>query len=622
MREHSTRCLYDDAARWALLAWLGVSAGLAGCSGTAGGDAAAGSPAPGLSTNVQPGVPAPGAGSQPGVSPTGVTPPGATSPGVGTDVPGVPSVPGVPGDPASPAPAATPQARLPLASRITKTEYAWSVLDVLGVELTEQELSLDAGGLPDDQGDGVFKRFADKQTTVEQHASGLFALAELTASRVAVATLSATHGACTRATLDCVQPILAGVGERLFRRPLDERETALYEGVAQTALTEDESFEATVRWTLVALLQAPSFVFQMTKETVGTAGAIGSLDAYELGARLASFIWSSVPDAPLLEAAADGSLLEPAALQAQVTRMLADPKAQRMTENFIRDYSRAERASFLDATDADRAALRESIVATFQYLMWDAKRPLHELFTTTDFVVNTRTAELLGVDAVGPGLTHVDVSSLPERRGLLTHPGVIAGMGDQETGSFVNRGKFLMERLLCQHPAAVPAALVSALEEFNADTTGLNEHERMEIRKTRPECWGCHMQFEPFAFGFARFDGAGRYVGEADAAGKPLPLDGWVPVRTEADAPKYTNVSEYMAILQSEKAIQECMTQHFISYATSFAPDKFARAAAPTVGAQYVAEGQTLGSMISAVVRSDVFRQFLVQSATAESEEN
>lgn len=618
--------LTTNLAPCALLACLVSSAGVGavgfcavGCSGTAGnGDAAEAGQAPAASagpTAVQPGVGEPGMGLPPGVVSTSVTP-DTTQPGVTPDATVAPAEPG------EPAPSAAPTARLPLAVRITKTEYAWSVRDVLDVELTEAELSLDGGGLPDDQGDGVFKRFADKQTTVEQHAAGFLTLAELTASRVAVATLSTTYDSCTEATLECVRPILAGVGERLFRRPLDARELALYERVAEAALAEDEGFEATVRWTLMALLQAPPFVFQLTQETVGTPGAIGSLDTYELGARLASFIWSSVPDAALLEAAANGSLTEPDSLQAQVSRMLADPKAQRMTENFIRDYSRAERASFLGATDADRAALRESIVATFQYLMWEAKRPLHELFTTTDFVVNARTAELLGLDGVARGLSHVDVSTLPQRRGLLTHPGVIAGMGDQETGSFVNRGKFLMERLLCQHPAAVPAALASALEEFNADTTGLSEHERMEIRKTRAECWGCHMQFEPFSFGFARFDGAGRYVGDVDTAGKPLPLDGWVPVRTEADAPKYSSVAEYMTILQSEPAIQECMTQHFISYATSFAPDKFARLAAPSVGAQYVADGQTLESMISAVAQSAVFRQFVVQASTTESEAN
>lgn len=613
MREQKSRGTRSTNLAHCAMVCLSLGVGAASCSGTAGGDV----PTPGAATDgmvsTQPSVPGSVPGSQPAVPPGSPTQVGTPNPTPGASEPTM--------VPDAPSPVPSVEARVPLAVRISKTEYMWSVFDVLDVELTEQELALDNGGLPEDAGDGVFKRFADKQTTVEQHASGLLQLAELVTSRVAIATLRERYEGCNQATVECVRPILTGIGERLFRRPLDARELALYEGVAQAAVDEAEPFQDVVRWTLMALLQAPAFVFQLTNETSGEPGSITSLDAYELGARLASFIWSSVPDPTLLEAAADGSLKTAATLDAEVKRMLADPKAQRMTENFIRDYSRAERASFLDATDADRAALRESIVATFQYLAWDAKRPLHELFTTTDFVVNTRTAELLGLNDVGPGLSHVDVSSLPERRGLLTHPGVIAGMGDQETGSFVNRGKFLMERLLCQHPAAVPAGLASALEEFNADTTGLSEHERMEIRKTRPECWGCHTQFEPLAFGFSRFDGSGRYVGEVDAAGKPLPLDGWVPVGPEADSPHYTNVGEYMTILQNETVIQECMTQHFISYATSFAPDIFARAAAPAVGAEYVTNGQTLESMIGAVARSEVFQQFVVQ-AGPEREEN
>src|SRR5690606_30381781 len=158
--------------------------------------------------------------------------------------------------------------------------------------LTEQELALDGGGLPDDQGDGVFKRFADKQTTVEQHANGLLALAELAANRVDVDWLNDTHDGCDDATLACVRPVLSGVGELLFRRPLDSRELALYEVVTQAALDEGEDQAAAVHWTLMALLQAPSFVFQLTKETAGTVGTIGTVDSYELGARLASFIWS------------------------------------------------------------------------------------------------------------------------------------------------------------------------------------------------------------------------------------------------------------------------------------------------------------------------------------------
>jgi hypothetical protein len=520
-----------------------------------------------------------------------------------------PPVTTVPGDP-------NLGVRAPLAARISKTEYAWSVADVLQVELTDADLAVDNGGLPDDAGDGVFKRFADKQVTVEQHAAGFWTLAERVASRVSVDSLRASYGTCAQATLECVQPLLSSIGERLFRRPLDERELTTYSAVSQAAIDAEEPFDQVVRWTLTALLQAPAFVFHLQNETEGTAGTPRELTSYEIAARLASFIWSSVPDAALLDAAENGSLGDPSVFDEQIQRMLGDAKAQRMTEAFIRDYSRAERASFLDATDADRQALRESIVATFQYLTWEAKRPLGELFTTTDYVVNPRTAELLGLENPGPGLSHVDVSSLPERVGLLTHPGVIAGMGDQEIGSFVNRGKFLMERLLCLHPTAVPASLAAALEEFTADTTGLSEHERLALRKTRAECWGCHAQFEPFAIGFARFDGAGRYRGEVDEQGRPLPLDGWVPVATEADSPQYTNVREYMDILQDEATIQTCLTEHFLSYGTSYSPDSLTRGVAAKMGQQVVAGDQTLVEMVNSVAQTELFRQFIVQPAS------
>jgi hypothetical protein len=225
-------------------------------------------------------------------------------------------------------------------------------------------------------------------------------------------------------------------------------------------------------------------------------------------------------------------------------------------------------------------------------------------------MVNPTVAAMLGLTQTGPGLQAVDVSGLPERVGLMSHPGIIAGMGDRETGSFVNRGKYLMERLLCRHPAAVPDSVAAAIEQFNTDTTGLNERERAEIRMMRVECWNCHRQFEPLAFGFARFDGAGRYVGEMDAAGKPLPLDGWVPTG-ENQEPQYNDVQSYMQVLASNPVVQTCMTEHFIDFATSRVGDEVGRTEAEHVGQQYLAGGSTLTAMVTAVVQSQLFRTLI-----------
>jgi len=123
---------------------------------------------------------------------------------------------------------------------------------------------------------------------------------------------------------------------------------------------------------------------------------------------------------------------------------------------------------------------------------------------------------------------------------------------------------------------------------------------------TRVECWACHQQFEPLAFGFARFDGAGRYVGEADEDGKPLPLDGWVPTGA-AEQPLYEDVASYMEVLASDPTVQDCMTEHFIDFATSRIGDEAGRLEAERVGEQYRAEGSTLAAMVMAVVKSPLF---------------
>lgn len=387
--------------------------------------------------------------------------------------------------------------------------------------------------------------------------------------------------------------------------------------VYDTAIGEGLDFAAAARWVLVPLLQAPQFLFRMERETEGVAGQPRDLDGYELAARLASFLWVSVPDEALLTAAADDSLLQPEVLTAQVARMLADAKAQRFTETFAVDFSRARLASYDGSTDADRAALNESLIATFQDHFWTQQGSLAGLFQTTRFVVNPTVAALLGVESNGEAGQVVDVSALPERVGLMSHPAMIAGMGDRAIGSFINRGKYLMERLLCRHPAEVPDEVAAEIENFNTDTAGLNERERAEVRMSRGVCWSCHKQFEPLSFGFARFDAAGRYIGEMDADGKPLPLDGWVPTG-EDEEPEYTNVASYMQILATNPVIQTCMTEHFIDFATSrYGGDDLGRAQAALVGQEYLANGSTLSAVVSAVVKSQVFRTTLTAPGSA-----
>ena len=154
------------------------------------------------------------------------------------------------------------------------------------------------------------------------------------------------------------------------------------------------------------------------------------------------------------------------------------------------------------------------------------------------------------------------------------------------------------------------------IDTFNMDTAGLNERERAEVRMGRATCWSCHSQFEPLAFGFARFDAAGRYVGEKDTDGKDLVLDGWVPTG-ETTEPAYTDVTSYMQALGSDPVVQTCMTAHFISFATARTTDDLSRAEAEDVGKEYQGNGSTLPAMVSAVAHSKLFRTILSVQPTA-----
>jgi len=314
-----------------------------------------------------------------------------------------------------------------LAARLSKFEYQHSITDLLGVTLLPAELDAAAGGIPDDTGDGVFKHVADKQTSVEQHALAYFQVAEAVTKRVDFAALATRLGTCTQATAACGTATIQALGRLMFRRPLEQRQLDAMLVVYNAALGEKLDYAHAMQWTVHAMLQMPEFLFRMENETA-SASAPRELDAYELATRLASFLWLSVPDDALQAVAADGSLVRTEILDAQLQRMLADPKAQRFTEAFGADFSRARFASFDGVTDADRAALSESMNATFQDHFWTQHGSVAALFTTTRFVVNPITAQLLGLPATGSGLQPVDVSTLPQRVGLLTHPGMSGGM--------------------------------------------------------------------------------------------------------------------------------------------------------------------------------------------------
>jgi hypothetical protein len=515
--------------------------------------------------------------------------------------------------------------RTGLAGRLTPTAHHNIALDVLGVDLGELELAAAAGGIPQEQpSTGLFRNGADGQAAADDYPLAFGKLAATIAERVDLAALMATFPACADGEAGCERAFVAELGKRLFRRPLTEREADAFVTLHASVRAEGLSVEQSRRSVLEAMLQAPAFVFRLERERGGAAGEKRYLDGFELASRLSFFLWDSAPDSQLLALAAANTLSgSPAALpvlRQQVRRLLGDPRARRMTRELVRDFAGTERAAFVGVTPTLRSALLESMVASVDQHLWLAQGEIRGLFTMTRMSLEPSVALLLGLAPTRDGLHSYDVSALPERVGWLTHPGFIAGMGDADVGKIVHRGITLMVKLMCRQPAQLPDGLAATTSDFNRMFADLTERQRSEQRRllaqpsaggNSPACWACHSQFEPLAYGFARFDAAGRYVGETDALGRALPIDGWMTDDLDLEEsvrPRYANVAELMTLLAESETVQACMAEHFVAFATGRASSTIEKDFSFPVHAAQQQAGGTLEAMVESVASSELFR--------------
>jgi hypothetical protein len=505
--------------------------------------------------------------------------------------------------------------RTGLAGRLTPVEHANIVGDVLGVQLSALELAATGGGIPQEQpSTGLFRNGADGQAAADDYPLAFGRLAALVAEQVDLAALAAV--------LPPEGGWLEGVGTRLFRRPLSARELEAFGALHASVLAEGATSEQAERSVLEAMLQSPPFVFRLERELAGPAGEVRALDGFELASRLSFFLWSSAPDAELLAGAQagtlDGSRQALPALRDEVRRMLADPRAHRLTRELVRDFAGTERAAFIGVTPELRASMLESMTASVDAHLWQDGGRIKDLFTLTHMTFDPNVAALVGLTPSGSGLARYDVSALPERVGWLTHPGFIAGLGDASVGKIVQRGVTLMVKLMCRQPAQLPEGLAATIADFNVEFAGSSERERSEQRQSLATCWACHSQFEPLAYGFDRLDAAGRFRGEVDAEGRALPNDGWLTDDLgvdESERARYASAAELMTLLADSEVVQACMAEHFLAYATGRASSAVEHAFSLPVHAAQERAGGTLDAMVESVATSHLFRSLASSGA-------
>lgn len=317
--------------------------------------------------------------------------------------------------------------------------------------------------------------------------------------------------------------IIRRFATKAFRRPLSADEEDWLFSVYEDAAGSGRGFRDSVKDALLVTLTAPQFLFLV--EASATPGP-EPLDDYELASKLSYFLWNSPPDERTRELAAAGTLRQQ--LDAEVTRMIRDPKFSRFLNEFVPQWLsldkflvlEPDRSRFPNLTRAAKASLVQEPVEYLRYLIAN-NLPVRDLVQSNFVVANEAVAGYYGLgDKTESGFDFVPIDTgREELGGLLTQAAIMAGLSDGRESNPVKRGAWLARKIIAEPPADPPPN-VPALKE---DTGDLTLRQRLEQHRDVPACRACHSKIDPWGVALEQVDADGRWKQQPADARSTLP---------------------------------------------------------------------------------------------------
>jgi hypothetical protein len=334
----------------------------------------------------------------------------------------------------------------------------------------------------------------------------------------------------------CARAILTSLARQAYRKPVDKATADVL--MDFYARGRKSGFERGIESALQFILASPEFLFRVERDPPSRSALrrdVPSLQVYRLGdlelaSRLSFFLWSSLPDEQLISLAAQGRLKQPAVLEQQVRRMLADPRSKTLIDNFAEQWlhlrnlknSNPDLAAFPDFDDNLRQAMKEETELFFNSIMRE-DRSVMDLLNADYTFVNERLARHYGIPNIyGSRFRRVTVPS-DARRGLLGQASILTVTSYPNRTSPVERGKWMLTNLLGVPPQPPPPN-VPALPDGGTDGQVVSLRERLEKHRANPVCAGCHRMMDPIGFAMENFDGIGRWRAKED--GTPIDASG------------------------------------------------------------------------------------------------
>ena len=410
-------------------------------------------------------------------------------------------------------------------------------------------------------------------------------------------------------TTQCARTAVGGLMERAYRRPVTAEEVTSKMALVALARKEGESIDDGVRLALQGILMSPNFLFRVESDPKPKSGPAVAhvVNEYELASRLSYFLWASMPDAELFRAAKEQKLHQPAALEAQVRRMLADPKSHNLVDNWA--------AQWLQLRNLGRTKPDPKRFPTVDDELIDAMRKETSMFVETiikedrsilDFIdapftfVNGPLARHYGIPNInGEEFQRVTLDG-EQRGGVLTQGAILTVSSYPTRTSPPVRGKWVLENLLGTPPPPPPPD-VPSLNETNIGTE-VSLRQRLEQHRKDPSCSPCHNVMDPIGFGLETYDAVGAYRTH----------DGKFPIETVGTLPGGKQFSGSKGLKEVLKGRSDDfvrnLTEKMLTYSLGRGLERYDRPAVEAIGRQVAASNYRFSALVLEVVKSKPFQ--------------
>jgi hypothetical protein len=407
----------------------------------------------------------------------------------------------------------------------------------------------------------------------------------------------------------CAQQIVRTLASRAFRQPVknDDPAMEILLGFYQEG-RNDGGFDAGIQRALARVLVDPRFIFRM--EHVPANIPVGSpyrLSDLEVATRLSFFLWSSIPDETLMDRATAAKLSDPAVLEEQARRMLADPKARAMVDNFAAEWMRLRELDNAEpeAPEFDtnlRLAFKRETQMFFEYIM-RADRSIVDVLDADYTFVDDRLARHYGIPNIkGSAFRRISLAKDDPRRGILGKGSILLVTSAANRTSPVQRGQWVLENLLGSRAPSPPPGVETNLDQKTENTKPKTVRERMEQHRTQAVCATCHSIMDPIGFTLENFDLIGKWRNADGTA--PIDATAEMVDGTKLDGPS----SLRRALLDRREMFVTVAVEKLMTYATGRPMTAYDMPAVRAIVRNAAANDYRFSSLVLGVVKSDPFR--------------